>query len=552
MTRWEELYRLSYYTGVQMVRLFHRMGRFFTLVFLPIRLLLWRTGNAMRQKRARRRIREGFAGLRRRFGVAGDRVRAAWQRHPLLGILQVLYLPIHAIRHYHGAARLVAHTVAGLTALAVLSGTLYYWSDTTFALALTDDSGDVWGYVLDERVLQEGITLAKERLGEAANEVSFDSSSAMSLQIIPQVSILDKHEVCDHLLGQTSVPMQDACGVYIDGVLHGATGSTRVARQILDEILEESVEDGEELEAAFVETVELIDGVYPEEAVLTEEDLKTLLTTETEEQSYLVQPGDTLVSVTEKNDISLQELKKLNPTMGLELTVGQKLILQKEESHLRVQVSGTVQYETEIPYTVTRIPDATMYEGTEKVRVEGKTGINLVTATVTKINGVEQFSVITSSKIKQFPVMEVVAYGTKKKSSSGYKGGEYSNGYFIWPTPCTTFVSQQYGNEGHRGIDIWMDGMEGEDILAVDGGVVVMAGEYSGYKTYGKFIIIDHGNGYRTVYAHCSKLFVKEGDIVKQGERIALVGNTGRSTAPHLHLEVQRNGVLMNPMKFFK
>lgn len=551
MTIWEELYRLSYYTGIQMVRLFHRIGRFLTLVFLPIRLFLWRIGQSLRHRRSHR-IREGFAGLVRRFGVARERVRAAWRRHPLLGILQVLYLPIHAVKHYHGAARMAAHIVAGAAALTVLAGTMYYWSDTTFALALADDSGEVWGYVADERVLLDGIALAKERLGDAAGAVPLGDSSAVSLEIIPQVSILDKHEVCDHLLGKTEVPTQDACGVYIDGVLHGVTESRRIAQRVLDEILEDSLEDNDEMTASFVETVELIEGVYLEETVFTEDDLKTLLTTATAEKVYVVQPGDTLLSVTEKNGISLQELKSLNPMMGLELTVGEKLLLQKEETHLRVQVSGTVQYETEIPYTVTRIPDATMYEGTEKVRVEGQPGINQVTATVTYLNGVEQFSVITDSRVLKLPTTEVVAYGTKKKSNASYTGGEYATGRFIWPTPCTTFVSQQYGNNGHRGVDIWKDGMEGEDILAVDGGVVVMAGEYSGYKTYGKFVIIDHGNGYRTVYAHCSKVLVEEGDIVKQGDVIGLVGNTGRSTAPHLHLEVQRNGVLMNPMNFFK
>ena len=551
MTMWEELYRLSYYTGVQMIGLFHRMGRFFTRIFLPIRLFLWRIGQAARYRRSHR-IREGFRGLIRRFGIAGERVRAAWKRHPLLGVLQVLYLPIHAVKHYHGAARLAVHIAAGAAALAVLGGTLYYWSDTTFALALADDSGEVWGYVADERVLQEGIVLARERLGKNADTVSFGSSSTVSLQITPQVSILDKHEVCDHLLGKTEVPTQGACGVYIDGVLHGVTDSRRIAQRILDGILEESLDGNDEMVASFVEAVELVDGVYPEDTVLPEDDLKTLLTTVTEEKSYVVQPGDTLLSVIEKTAVSLQELKTLNPTMGLELSVGEKLILQKEEKHLRVQVSGTVQYETEIPYTVTRIPDATMYEGKEKVRVEGRPGVNLVTATVTYLNGVEQFSVITDSKIVEMPVMEVVAYGTKKKSNTGYTGGEYATGKFIWPTPCTKFLSQQFGNEGHRGIDIWKRDMEGEDILAVDGGVVVMAGEYSGYKTYGKFIILDHGKGYRTVYAHCSELLVSEGDIVKQGDLIALVGNTGRSTGPHLHFEVQRNGVLLNPMDFFK
>ncbi len=330
-------------------------------------------------------------------------------------------------------------------------------------------------------------------------------------------------------------------------MLHGTVDNGKTAQRVLDDILEESLEDNGEVQASFVETVELVDGIYPEQAVISGQELKTRLTTVSEEKIHTVQTGDTLLSITTQYDITVVELKKLNPEMGLELKAGDKLLISEKEQHLRVQVSGTVTYDVEIPYTITRIPDASMYEGNEKVQVEGRNGVSRVTATVTYLNGVEQFSVITHSEIVEAPVMGVVAYGTKRKTNNntGY------NGKFLWPTPSTKFVTQQYGSDGHRGIDIWREGMEGDDILAVDGGTVIMAGEYAGYKTYGKFVIIDHGQGFRTVYAHCSKVLVKEGDTVSRGDLIALVGNTGRSTAPHLHLEVQRNGVLQNPMKFF-
>ena len=95
--------------------------------------------------------------------------------------------------------------------------------------------------------------------------------------------------------------------------------------------------------------------------------------------------------------------------------------------------------------------------------------------------------------------------------------------------------------------------MTGEDILAADGGKVIVAENPKGtsYWSFGKYIIIDHGGGYQTVYAHCSELLVKEGDTVLQGQRIALVGNTGRSTSPHLHFEVRVNGRRVNPLKFY-
>ena len=85
--------------------------------------------------------------------------------------------------------------------------------------------------------------------------------------------------------------------------------------------------------------------------------------------------------------------------------------------------------------------------------------------------------------------------------------------------------------------------------MAADGGSVTKAC-YSG--SYGNIIIINHGNGLVTRYAHCSKLLVNKGEKVYKGQHIAKVGNTGNSTGPHLHLEVLKNGVHQNPSKYVK
>ena len=97
----------------------------------------------------------------------------------------------------------------------------------------------------------------------------------------------------------------------------------------------------------------------------------------------------------------------------------------------------------------------------------------------------------------------------------------------------------------HEGIDFLAD--PGAPVAAAAGGVVVFAGFH---PQYGYMIDIDHGNDLATRYAHCSKLFVKEGDVVQRGRRIAEVGSTGRSTGPHLHFEVRFRGAAQNPARF--
>ncbi|MFA5577766.1 MAG: M23 family metallopeptidase, partial [Tissierellaceae bacterium] len=123
-----------------------------------------------------------------------------------------------------------------------------------------------------------------------------------------------------------------------------------------------------------------------------------------------------------------------------------------------------------------------------------------------------------------------------------------ATGLFLMPTRGT--ISSRYGmrrGRMHNGLDI--AAKTGTPINAADGGKVVFAGTKG---TYGKMVEIDHGNGYKTRYAHCSSILVKVGDKVYKGQHIANVGNTGNSTGPHLHFEVLKNGKNQNPANFVK
>jgi murein DD-endopeptidase MepM/ murein hydrolase activator NlpD len=115
---------------------------------------------------------------------------------------------------------------------------------------------------------------------------------------------------------------------------------------------------------------------------------------------------------------------------------------------------------------------------------------------------------------------------------------------FIWPAKAP--IMSGYGRRGgrpHQGVDI--DAPYGAPIVAAQGGTVTLAGWKNGY---GQTVIIDHGHGLSTLYAHQSKMLVRAGQVVGQGQQIGFVGSTGRVTAPHLHYEVHVNGVPRNPM----
>ena len=106
----------------------------------------------------------------------------------------------------------------------------------------------------------------------------------------------------------------------------------------------------------------------------------------------------------------------------------------------------------------------------------------------------------------------------------------------VWPVPEYEYIGTQFG-AGHRGTDI--AAREGVEILAVWDGTVLEA-EY--HENWGDYVLLDHGGGIITRYAHCSELLVQPGDTVKAGEAVARVGNTGVASGNHCHLELERNG----------
>lgn len=127
----------------------------------------------------------------------------------------------------------------------------------------------------------------------------------------------------------------------------------------------------------------------------------------------------------------------------------------------------------------------------------------------------------------------------------------YTGGIFCWPSASSTRVTSEFGmryhpilkvNKMHTGIDI--GAKSGTNVLAANNGTVIKAGWNN---SYGNVVMIDHGGGIVTLYAHNSKLLVSTGDVVAKGQTIALVGSTGNSTGPHIHFEVRVNGDYKNP-----
>lgn len=214
-----------------------------------------------------------------------------------------------------------------------------------------------------------------------------------------------------------------------------------------------------------------------------------------------------------------------------------QMLIDSGKLNVKSTVNST--YHITKEYDTVEEEDDTLLKGSQKVVCEGEVGEYAVSSLIEYNNGVLVGESILSETVISEPVTKVVKVGTKELPNTG-------TGTFIKPSQgsVTSGFGGRWGRM-HNGIDIGAS--TGTPIKASDTGVVV----FSGYQgSYGNLIKIDHKNGYVTYYAHCSRLVVNEGETVTQGQLIGYVGNTGNSTGPHCHFEIQKNGVPQNPMNY--
>ncbi len=198
-----------------------------------------------------------------------------------------------------------------------------------------------------------------------------------------------------------------------------------------------------------------------------------------------------------------------------------------------------------IKYDTVTKKDSTKNAGTEKVLTKGVNGTGQLVTKTTYVNGQVSGEPVVEDQLLTYPIDKVVLVGTKNVYITSAPQNASASG-FKWPLATRGVITSYWGDgRNHKGIDIGVP--TGTSIIAVKAGTVVES-KYS--SDYGYHVTIDHGNGVKTRYAHNSKNVVSVGDWVSAGQLIALSGNTGISTGPHLHFEVHINGTRVNPANY--
>ncbi len=213
---------------------------------------------------------------------------------------------------------------------------------------------------------------------------------------------------------------------------------------------------------------------------------------------------------------------------------------------LNVKTVSKVSFEAPIAFSTTTVNTSSQYVGYSKITTKGVEGLAAKTELVESVNGNEESRETLENVVLKQPVTQVVVKGTAINMATATEKAEAASKGFIMPLKTYVYVSAYWGDgRNHKAIDF--AGHRGTALFAAKGGVVTTAG-YRG--NYGYLVEIDHGDGFKTRYAHCNALCVSVGQTVAQGQQIATMGNTGRSTGDHLHFEILKNNVAVNPAPY--
>lgn len=377
-------------------------------------------------------------------------------------------------------------------------------TDLTYALEVSVD-GEKCGYVTHREIVDKAV--------DSLDEISLSEDEAYSKPqvdcthtLVPSSQLISSVELADNIVSNDEKVNKVIC-VFVNGVAFAEVASMEKGVELLTNLAGEN---------SFYNEIEIRECVMSDVAqkriALLENRLEDKVTTTVE---YKTAAEDTKQSIGEKFAISADDVPDFNHGDLIEITAflpAFALVTKADTEHKR-----------SIPSTA-ECPDSYW---------------EITTYSAIYVDGIKLRTEYSGTEL-------VKKYPDQPTATAVVSVGKYG---FCWPvdTGYRQYVSSYVGDgRGHAGYDIAAS--KGTPILSVLSGKVESVN--SSGSAYGLHFVINHGNGLKTLYAHCSKLFVSVGDRVERGEVVALIGATGRSTGPHLHFEVRKNGALANPTNY--
>ncbi len=411
-------------------------------------------------------------------------------------------------------------------------------------------------YIGEDKI---GSIRKKAELDIALDEISSDLSSTYDMDVVLEDELdlkrtnrtsknIKTQEELKNTLKSRMNFLVEAYTLEVNDKEVGALKTKKEVENLLKRVKEPFIEEAKK--NADLEDVKLLEKVLvkkenvPVYKIATEDVLEErLLYGGKNKDIHTVEVGETLWTIAKMYDMTMEELIEANKDRNPDkLQIGDEVMLVTSKPLLTVATTAKLAYEEDIDHEVEIEYNDNMYDNEKEVKLGGEKGRAKIESREIRHNG----KVIKTEEVKRDilkePKKEILVKGTKEVPKTRATG--------TLAMATRGRVSSRYGMRNgrmHKGLDIAAS--TGTPINASDGGKVTFAG-YRG--AYGYLVEIDHENGFKTRYAHCSKIHVKPGDRVYKGQQIANVGNTGRSTGPHLHIEVLKNGSHVNPSNYLK
>lgn len=440
-------------------------------------------------------------------------------------------------------------------------------------------NGEYLGIVEDFDIISETKRdLEKTLVSPVDTGVDFDSVITYSLTSGKNFDYLTKTEVYSALYEVAKKEIVPAYGFYIDGTLVAATKNRHALEVIREEIndyfadMQSVFTRGDDIKVVTSNNIVIEEGNFPTSIVKSEKEVRELLgfapTHDTHEHDHSIYSVCyefmTKPTLEWKNKSSqsttlqgIATIVQTNTEYEPDVDTAEEYVTTSKPSLvvLGYKIIKTKTLKETVPFTVEYVETDKYLKGTMSVERVGKNGQRTATyeiaySDVDEKNELER--VLISEVVTKEPVNKIVLVGTRPPTDEEQR--TLATGTFI--IPYNNYLSSAYGvrtvtkfgtREFHNAWDI--PGPYGAKIVAADGGVVCNVSRTSGY---GLRVIIDHENGYKTLYAHLSSATVKVGDRVAQGDQIAKMGSSGRVTGVHVHFEIQKDGVTVNPADYMK
>lgn len=490
-------------------------GDLLALLFVPFVKLR----DSVRDARISRRMSAGTRrkGLGEEARAFGSEIRSSIGniikslRHPLSTPAVILHYIKKAVDRHALLLKSIGNFALPVISVIILILVLSYWKNVTFALKVIYNDESI-GYISDESVFIEAKSMVMDRLRsnsvttEQTTQAAGNLNAGYELAVVSYDELNDARTISDKMIENSAENLTHACGIYIDDRFICAVKNEADAKTVFYNILAPYEEQAQAngYVVGFLQEIDYVQGLYRDE--------DDVMWDASELESYI-------------NTHNLINIKK------------------------SVSSSEVV----EVPYATVTTRDVTKYSGYRVVRQQGVYGKKRVTTTQVYIDDILS-TTYSVDEVLVAPTEEIIVVGTKTTYGGVYIGQASSMG-FLWPAPHCHYISSPYGwrsSGWHKGVDLCTNNgtARGTPVIASRSGVVEVVQHSS--SGYGNMILINHGDGYKTRYAHLleGSITVRMGEVVEGGKTIGRVGSTGNSSGPHLHFEVIYNGETQNPVNF--